>query len=73
MSQPVKEAMGIRIGVDDRKGNPIHIGDTLSFDAREWGEPMTFMVTLEQGEIRHPGSTGDLSEWCEIVRKWDAG
>lgn len=70
MSQ-VREALGIRIGVDDCKGNPIHIGDTLRFDELERGEPMTFTITLEQGEIRHPGATSDLTEWCEIVKRWD--
>lgn len=66
------DAAGVPIGVKDRKGNPIHIGDELRFDAMEWGEPMAFIVVLEEGEIRHPGSTSDLTEWCEVIRRWDA-
>lgn len=61
------KAQGIPIGVNDRDGHPIHIGDTLDFDADEWGEPMQFVVRLENGQIVHPGATGDLTEWCRVV------
>ena len=65
--------LGMSIGVNDRTGKPIHIGDLLHFDPAEWGsESMYFCVEFRQGEVRHPGSISDLSAWCMIVRKWDA-
>lgn len=66
-----KTPLGMPIGINDRKGNPIHIGDALSFDADEWGEPMEFTVRLEHGQIQHPGATDDLSAFCEIVCPWN--
>ena len=63
---------GVPIGVSDRDGNPIHIGDKLRFDGREWGGPMEFVVALAWGQIQHPGATSDLSNWCEIIESWDA-
>ena len=65
--------LGLPIDVSDRNGNPIHIGDVLHFDPAEWGsDDEYFCVEFRQGEVRHPGSIGDLSAWCTIVRKWDA-
>lgn len=63
---------GIFIGRRDRSGSPIHIGDTLHFDASEWGgDGLDFTIKLEAGEICHPGAASDLSEWCTIVRRFD--
>lgn len=62
---------GVPIGVNDRNGKPIHIGDTLRFDQREFGRQMEFVIELRDGQIQHPGATGDLSSWCEIVKPWD--
>jgi len=64
--------LGVPIGVNDRLGNPIHIGDKLDFDHREWGGPQQFVVELKDGTIQHPGCTSDLSSWCEIIESWDA-
>jgi len=64
--------LGVAIGVNDRNGKPIHIGDTLRFDQREWGRQMEFVIELRDGQIQHPGATGDLSSWCEIVKPWDS-
>ena len=64
--------LGVPIGVNDRHGNPIHIGDKLRFDGQEWGGPMEFVVSLAWGKIQHPGATSDLSNWCEIIEPWDA-
>ncbi len=67
-----RSAMGVPIGVCDRNGNPLHIGDTLKFDPREWGDDCcVFEIKLENGEIVHPGTTSDLSNWCDLVRRWD--
>lgn len=63
---------GVAIGVNDMHGRPIHIGDTLVFDEREWGAPLPpFVIEIKKGLIQHPGSTGDLSSWCEIIETWD--
>ncbi len=64
--------LGVQIGLNDRLGNPIHIGDTLSFDEREWGAPdCEFTVTLERGQIHYCGGPSDLPQFCEIIRRWD--
>lgn len=43
--------LGMSIGVNDRTGKPIHIGDLLHFDPAEWGsESMYFCVEFRQGE-----------------------
>ena len=64
---------GIPIGVNDRHGRPIHIGDTLQFDPVEWGGPdKPFTIILADGAIQHPGSTADLTNWCEKVDCWDS-
>lgn len=74
---------GVPIGVNDRNGKSIHIGDRLLFDSDEWyrntrafgkpdGPPMEFTIELRDGQIQHPGATGDLSNWCEIIQPWDA-
>jgi hypothetical protein len=68
----VREADGIPIGVNDKHGKPIHIGDTLRFDEKEWGAPRTFTITLDKGEILGDGAPSDWPEFCEIIRKYDA-
>lgn len=65
--------LGLPIGVNDREGNPIHIGDVLHFDPDEWGASNHyFCIEFERGEVHGDGTTSDWSEWCVIVRKWDA-
>jgi len=67
-----KDSRGVPIGVCDRNGNPLHIGDGLEFDAQEWGEGgCVFIIRLDKGQIVHPGATSDLSNWCDLVRGWD--
>lgn len=74
--------LGVTIGVNDRDGNPVHIGDTLEFDAKEWRRGMTFesgvintpprsVVELVKGEIVCNGGVGSISDWCRIVKRWD--
>lgn len=57
----------IPIGVSDRNGVPIHVGDRLVFDATEWGSPHVFKIELDRGQLLHDGAPGDLSEWCEVI------
>lgn len=59
---------GMWIGVNDRHGRRIHLGDTLRFDPQEWGGHIDceFVIALQEGEIVHPGSPGDLTQWCEV-------
>lgn len=71
IEKKLKDVSGISIDRTDRQGNIIHVGDTLEFDAEEWGVEMTFVVELENGKISHPGSTSDLSDWCTIIKKWN--
>ena len=65
----------VPIGAKDRKGNEIHLGDTIRFmDAREWGSEdlPQGVVHLKKGEVRQPGgSAGDLDQYFEIIRKGD--
>lgn len=64
--------LGVPIGVNDARGRPIHIGDTLDFDEAVYGKPCRFTITLEKGEIQTVGAICDLSEYCEIAVPWDA-
>jgi len=65
----------VPIGAKDRKGNEIHLGDTIRFmDAKEWGseDVPQGVVRLESGKLRQPGgSAGDLDQYFEIIRKGD--
>ena len=70
LRERLKDGRGVPIGVNDRNGKPIHIGDTLRFEEQEWGETMEFVIELRDGQIQHPGATGDLSSWCEVVKPW---
>lgn len=63
--------LGIPIGVNDLKGQPIHIGDKLCFDTQEWGGECEFVVELSKGKIIHPGATADLTDFCEIIEPWN--
>lgn len=68
--------IGQLTGAKDRHGVEIKIGDTLRFDFNEWNrtvfppeerEDCVFVMEYKDGELSHPGTYGDLSEWCEII------
>lgn len=60
--------IGVPIGATDKHGVPVHIGDTVEFDEREFGGPCRFVIELRDGEIVHPGATGDLRSWCTVLK-----
>jgi hypothetical protein len=62
---------GLFTGLYDRNKQPIHLGDTLEFDEKEWGGLCTFVVSFSEGELQICGTVAGLSEWCRIVKKWD--
>lgn len=65
--------LGTKIKPKDRKGNDIHIGDTLSFDPGEWGGENIFVLEFDEDQVQldigFPAS--DLTDWCEVVKRWD--
>lgn len=69
-TQMGRSALGIPIGLKDMHGTPVHIGDTLRFDEKEWGGPCTFIIELNRGEIEMCGSPSDISSWCEVIKPW---
>ena len=65
--------VGVYIDLLDCKGNQVQIGDRLSFDPKEWGGHYEFTVKIKGGEILLPGAgPSDITEWCEIIKKYDA-
>lgn len=70
MSYPV--GYGVPIGLNDCKGNPVHIGDTLTFDETEYGGKLDpYVVLIEAGQVQLAGAPSDVPQWCEIVKPWD--
>src|SRR5688500_13556602 len=65
MGQP-----GMFTGLYDRMGQPIHIGDTVRFDPKEWGNDETnvFVVRFEKGELQVNGTPFDMHQWCEVIQ-----
>lgn len=65
--------VGLFTGLQDCNGADIHIGDTLEFNRREWGgDNNTFVVEFYAGELHILGSVEDLSNWCTVIKKWNA-
>ncbi len=65
--------LGVYIGLEDVNGYPIHIGDVLEFDVREWGssEGNVFTVTLEKGDISGCGVPSEWPSFCRIIKSWN--
>lgn len=69
--------IGLPLGVNDRDGNPVHVGDTLAFDGREWtrtyGAPdHIYTVEYSGGQVLVDGTIGDIRHYCRVVKRWDA-
>lgn len=58
-------------GIYDQAGMPIHLGDTLEFDSREWGGVNIFQLLFEDGELSIGFGVGDLTEFCTVIKKWN--
>lgn len=65
---------GLWTGLYDKEDRCIHLGDTLSFDPVEWGGENVFVLEydVEEGGLAIGFGASDLSEFCTIVKKWDA-
>lgn len=80
MSNATATATGIYIGLEDRNGTPVHIGDTLEFDYEEWWSnappgkrplgPVLTKVELIDGEITCNGGVGSIRDWCTVVKRF---
>ena len=68
MNKSKQLGYGVYIGVNDVNGQPIHIGDHLQFDEKEYGEPCEFVVELFEGELHYCGAASDLSNYCTIIQ-----
>jgi len=64
--------IGLPLGLNDCEGNPVHFGDTLSFDEKEWGGPCEFVVEFINGQTSVCGTVDNIPEFCTIVKKWNA-
>ena len=65
------KAVGTGIDLCDMHGVPVHVGDVLRFDTREWGKPHVFRVELSQGQILISGAPSDIPSWCEVIERYD--
>jgi hypothetical protein len=64
---------GLNTGLKDRNGVEVHLGDTLSFDPKEWGSEFVWVLAFEDGELNGCSAvTTDIPEWCDVIKKWDA-
>jgi len=69
--------IGLPLGVNDRNGNPVHVGDTLAFDGREWTRTCDapdhiYTVEFRNGQVLVDGTVGDIRHYCRVVKRWDA-
>jgi len=67
-----RNKMGVKgqdTGLKDSLGNTIHVGDTLVFDPKEWGndESNVFVVEWEDGQLTGNGALSDWSQWCTVI------
>lgn len=71
MTTGVMNTLGYWTGLYDRKGQKVHIGDTLEFDQAEWGGPNSCVVEFKDGELDVPGCPSEVSEWCTVIQRYD--
>ena len=67
----MSKTLGVPIDLMDKHGEPVHVGDVIRFDEKEWGGPHTFTVQIKGGEILLSGAPGDMDEYCEVIQRWD--
>jgi hypothetical protein len=61
---------GMPIGINDRDGVQICVGDVLEFDEREWGNSSTrFLIEIRDGQIVGNGTPSDWKNWCRVIHK----
>lgn len=69
--------IGLPLGVKDRNGNPVHIGDTLAFAGWEWDRATPnapdhiYTVEYRRGDILVCGTVSDIPTFCRVVKRWD--
>lgn len=74
MSEMYMGTVGLSTGLVDQHGIPIHLGDTLVFDEREWGAPYPaneFVIEFKDGELLVFGCVSELRQFCTVTKKWD--
>lgn len=67
-SEPSINTPGLALGVRDRNGTEVHVGDIIEFDSAEWGGERIVRVEFENGELSQNPS--EIPEWCTVLKKW---
>lgn len=57
----------VPIGIADRNGKQIYLGDTLQFDPEEWGGECEFVIEIKEGQIVGKGTPDDWNNYCAVV------
>lgn len=55
------------IGVKDKNGRDVRLGDRVRFDESEFGAPCEFTIEIRDGEIVYPGAPDDFPQFCEVI------
>ena len=69
--------IGLPLGVNDRDGNPVHVGDTLAFLGSVWNRGVedppdhVFVVRFDRGQVHFDGTVSDIGDYCRIVKRWN--
>lgn len=64
--------LGLNTGLVDMHDKPIHLGDTILFDRREWGDDNnTFVIGFSDGELDIKGTIDDARSWWTVIKKWN--
>lgn len=64
--------VGLNTGLVDMHDKPIHLGDTIWFDRREWGDDNnTFVIGFSDGELDIKGTVDDARSWWTVIKKWN--
>lgn len=75
MTERYMNEIGLNTGLKDRNGIPIHLGDTIHFIGKEWGdkeqEGKTWIIQFSEGELKIYGSLLNITDYCIIKKKWN--